>query len=134
MTIETSKVDFNFNTETETNTNTLSLLTIGSNAFTVQVFNYTINDVSFGINIRLEEELPYEANSYDYTGFSYLDFSCSYVIGNFNIGVSVENLLNLNSQAFSIDPNLETANGITSAFYLSHESDALVALAVTYNF
>ena len=132
ITIEQQNVDAIHTVETEDSA--VSVLTIADDAFTLQVFNYTINELSFGVNTRLEEELPYNTNSYDYEGFYYLDFSCSYNTGPFKIGLSIENLLYLNSKDFSIDPNLEIVNGIINSFYLSHESDALVALTVTYNF
>ncbi len=127
-----SKINFNFSEETAVNN--LSLLNIGIDLYTMQVINYAINDLSFGIKTRIEEDLPYEANAYDYNGFYYLDFGCSYSFGDFNFKLSLENILNLNSKDFSIDPNLETSNGIANAFYLSHEADALVSFAVAYNF
>ena len=71
---------------------------------------------------------------YDYGGFYYLDFSCTYSIGGFNLSLTLENLLHLNSEDFSIDPNLEMVNGNIDTFYLSHESEALVALAIAFNF
>ena len=114
--------------------NNLALLNMGSDLYTLQVFNYAFADLSFGLNTRLEEELPYEANSYDYAGFSYFDFRCNYNINDFSLSFSVENILNLNSNDFSIDPNLETSNGVTNAFYLSHEADATISFALAYNF
>lgn len=130
----TSLNDVNFNYSKETIINQFSFLNIGSDAFTIQVINYAISDFSISINTRVEEELPYEIDTYDYEGFYYLDIGCSYNFGNFNFDLTLENILNFNSKDFSIDPNLETSNGIINAFYLSHETDALISLAVAYNF
>jgi hypothetical protein len=128
--IEQENVNTIHNVEMESNA--VSAISIVDDAFTLQVFNYTINELSFSVNTILEEELPSKMNSYDYEGFYYLDFSCSYSVGRFIIGLSIENLLHLNSKDFSIYTNLEIV--IINLFYLSHESDAVVALTVAYDF
>lgn len=84
--------------------------------------------------MRIEEELPYEARTYEYSGFSYLDFSFNYVIKDMELSFTLENILNLNSKDFSIDPNFEISNGVSEMLYMSHESNSLISVSIVYNF
>ncbi|RZN83071.1 MAG: hypothetical protein EVB11_06115 [Winogradskyella sp.] len=111
-----------------------SAFAISNDAFTAQLLNYTDNKVSVGFNTRLEEELPYEDSSYDYNGFYYLDFGFSYSVGDFNFSFSLENILNLSTSNFVIEPNVEVINNIQQTLYYSQEADALALLSITFNF
>ena len=111
-----------------------TLIQLGVDLYNLQIANLEIGAVSFGMNSRLEEELSYENNTYDYTGFYYLDLGVNYMINNFSIGLSIENFLNLDNDNFSIDPIIEQSNGIINDYYFSHESDTLISMTFSYNF
>ena len=123
-----------FNSEDTKEQNSITLIKFGSDLYNLKLANYEIGSVSFGINSRLEEELPYENMSYNYTGFYYLDVGVSYIINRFSLGFSIENFLNLDNKNFSIDPILEQSNGIINNYYYSHETDNLISMTLTYNF
>lgn len=125
-------MDFNFEEPLEANA--LSVFQLGRDVYNLHLFSYALDRFSFGINSRLEEELPYENNAYDYTGFYYLDVSLNYVMDNLSLGISIENFLNLNNDSFSIDPIIDTSNGIVNQYYFSHETDALLSMTITYTF
>jgi len=103
-------------------------------AFTIQIVGYEKENFSMGLSSRLEEELPYEDHVYVYSGFYYLDLGLNFASNRFNFGFSIENLLNFNSDDFSIDPILESSKGIVDAFYFSQESDTRMSFTIAYNF
>ncbi|MFT7049702.1 MAG: hypothetical protein ACJAZK_000291 [Psychroserpens sp.] len=131
---ETYKSLIDFDVENSNDLKSISFLQLGSDLYNLRLINYEISFVSLGINSRLEEELPYEDTSYDYTGFYYLDFGINYRVDDFSIGLSIENFLNLDSKNFSIDPIIEQSNGFVNGYYFSHEADTLFSMTLTYNF
>jgi hypothetical protein len=82
----------------------------------------------------LEDDLPYENMQYDYNGFFYFDFSFDYKIKAFNVSIGIENLLGINDKTFDIEPVLENRIGVYDKIIFSHESNALIKLAIAYNF
>ncbi|WP_323788046.1 hypothetical protein [Psychroserpens sp.] len=128
----TSKaIDFNFDESTPTDE--FSVLSI-CDMYTLQLANYEQGNFVVGINSRLEEELPYENNSYDFSGFYYLDLGLSYAVGQLSLGLSIENVLNIDNNNFSIDPILEGSNGIIDHLYFSHETDTILKFMIAYRF
>ncbi|MCD2259857.1 hypothetical protein [Psychroserpens luteolus] len=131
-TMMTNAVDFNF--EEPITSNEACLFQLGTDLYNLQVLSFTKDEFSLSINTRLEEELPYEDNRYDYAGFYYLDIGISYAINTFNFSLSVENIFNLDNDGFSIDPILEQSNGIINEYFFSHETDAIISFAISYTF
>lgn len=125
-------LDFDFKESTEDIK--LTAFQLGSDMYNLEVVRYALDQFSFGMNARLEEELPYERGSYDYTGFYYLDFGINYVVDNLSFGISIENFLNLNNDSFTIDPIIGISNGIVNRYYFSHETDALISMTLAYSF
>ncbi|WP_298758702.1 outer membrane beta-barrel protein [uncultured Psychroserpens sp.] len=127
-----TNVDFNF--EEPITSKEVSFFQLGTDLYNLQVLSFTKDEFSLSINTRLEEELPYEDNRYDYTGFYYLDFGISYAIKRLSFSLSVENIFNQDNDSFSIDPIVESSNGIIDNYYFSHETDALISFGISYNF
>jgi hypothetical protein len=131
---ETNSNFINVKTENFKESSKLTLIKSGGDLYNLQLANYEMGSFSFGIKSRIEEELPYENTGYDYAGFYYLDVGINYVIKNFTLGLSLENILNLNNDDFSIDPIIEQSNGMISNYYFSHETDSLISMTVSYSF
>ena len=118
----------------DTDGNTISVMQLGSDLYAMQVFNYQDEQWSFGINSRLEEDLPYGNTNYDYQGFYYLDIGCNFVINAFSLCLNIENFVNIGNQEFSIDPIRATADGVVNHIQFSQEMDALISFKIAYNF
>ncbi|MFT4611155.1 MAG: hypothetical protein ACJA1H_000454 [Glaciecola sp.] len=131
---ETYKSLIDFDAENANDLKSILFLQLGGDLYDLRLINYEIRFISLGINSRLEEELPFEDTSYDYTGFYYLDIGVNYRIDDLSIGLSIENFLNLDSKNFSIDPIIKWFSGFVNDYCFSHEADALISMTLTCNF
>lgn len=112
----------------------ISVFSFDDNLYCLNVISNAWKSFGFAIKFRLEEELPYENELYDYNGFFYFDFNLNYKIKAFNVSIGMENLLGINDNDFDIEPVLENRVGVYDEIIFSHESNAIIKLSIAYNF
>ena len=104
--------------------------TIEYYTYTLDVFNFETNALSFGMNIRVEDELNSEDTYTILRDISFLYFNINYTIGGFDIALQFENILNYKDNNFAIEPNLTDNNTIV----FSHEANVLLTASIVYSF
>lgn len=130
--VETETTSYNYFEIAEEKEDTFSMLNTVDTA-TISLFNINGSSLAFSFNYRIEEELPYEDGAYDYKNAYYFDFNVSYNLGDFSFSLSVENMLNLSNTNYAVEPVITNSNPQIPEYYLSHESDARIALGITYS-
>lgn len=112
----------------------IMVFSFDDNLYSLNVISNAWKSFGCAIKFRLEEELPYENELYDYNGFFYFDFNLNYNIKAFNVSIGIENLLRFRDKTFDIEPVLENRIGVYDEIIFSHESNAIIKLAIAYNF
>lgn len=112
----------------------ITAFSFDDNLYNLNVISNAWKSFGCAIKFRLEEELPYENELYDYHGFFYFDFNLNYKIKAFNVSIGIENLLGFKDKTFDIEPVLENRIGVYNEIIFSHESNAIIKLAIAYNF
>jgi hypothetical protein len=104
--------------------------TIDYYSYTIEVFNFETNALSFEMNVRVEDELNSEDTYTILNDISFLDFNINYKVGGFDIALQFENVLNYKDNNFAIEPNLTDNNTII----FSHEANVLLTASIVYSF
>lgn len=105
---------------------------ISFEAFNVGSFNTTSENLSFGMNLLLEEE-PIK------TGFSLNDlftysFGLKYTMDVFDFSINIENFFNLNTNDLSIEPVLVSNDQLIDQVLFEYDTSYLIAVSVNYSF
>ncbi|MFC4721237.1 hypothetical protein ACFO5O_02805 [Geojedonia litorea] len=110
------------------------VLTFTDNPFNLGLFTTEFNAMNMGMNLRLEDELPYENTGYVYSGFYYLDMSINYSLGAFDLSFLVENLFGLQTRDVSITPEVMQQHGVYKEVVLVYDSPFLVSAGISFSF
>ena len=114
--------------------NDMNVLSFSENFYVLKLFEMKFNQIDFGFDFRLEDELPYVNKNYVYTGFYYFDFTFNYTLGNFDLFFSIENLLGWSENDFSITPEVVRQQGVYNELQFNYDPAFLVSTGVTFNF
>ena len=103
-----------------------------NNDFNVGSFNTTSENLSFGMNLLLEEE-PIK------TGFSLNDlftysFGLKYTMDVFDFSINFENFFNLNTNDLCIEPVLVSNDQFIDQVLNEYDTSYLIAVSVNYSF
>ncbi|RIA10224.1 hypothetical protein OE09_2079 [Flavobacteriaceae bacterium MAR_2010_72] len=109
-------------------------ITFTDNPFNLGLLASEFKAMTVGLNLRLEDELPYENRTYVYSGFYYLDMSVSYSLGAFDLSFLVENFLGLNTRDVSITPEVLQQHGVYNEVVFVYDSPFLISAGISFNF
>jgi hypothetical protein len=112
----------------------ITALSFDDNLYLLNVISNTWRSLDCTIKFRLEDDFPYDYRQYDYNRLFYFDFSLDYNIKGLNASIGIENLLGFNDATFDIEPVLENRVGVYDEIIFSHESNAIIKLAIAYTF
>jgi len=127
-------VDLNLMHDFGQSINHMNILSYGENFYVLKLFEMKFNQIDFGLNFRLEDELPYVNKNYVYNGFYYFDFTFNYTLGNFDFFFSIDNLLGWSETDFSITPEVVRQQGVYNELQFNYDPAFLVSTRITFNF
>ncbi len=112
----------------------IDILEFSDDLCALSLFAQKFIPFNFRLDLRLEDELPYENHKYVYSEFYYLDFNLNYTVGAFDFTFLIENLLGWFNTDVSITPELAKRSGVYNEVLFSYDSDFLVSAGITLNF
>jgi hypothetical protein len=112
----------------------LRAVTFTDTPFNLGLISSEFDNMTMGLNLRLEDELPYENANYVYSGFYYLDMSISYSLGAFDLSFLMENLFGLDTREVSITPEVIHQHGVYKDVVLVYDSPFLISAGISFNF
>jgi hypothetical protein len=112
----------------------LRAITFTDSPFNLGLLRSEFSAMNLALNLRLEDELPYENTNYMYAGFYYLDMSISYSLGAFNLSFLVENLFGLNNREVGITPEVIKQQGVYNDVVFAYDSAFLISAGISYSF
>ena len=102
---------------------------------TDDIFNgihFSRGNFNAGLHFLMEEDLPEAAVTLQ--DFFVHSFGLTYALDRFNFALSFENFLNLNTNDFSIETILASANEFTQQVQLEYDTAYALTVSISYSF
>ncbi len=111
----------------------ISFLNVVEASYQTNIISVAGKQFSGIMNFRLEDELTNDETYVLLQDVTFLDIEFNYTLGDFQIGLFLENLLGFNDSGYAIEPVLDNENGVDMV-YFSHAPNSFVGMSITYNF